>query len=152
MAKSGFIWDLKTLLMWENAERGHRICRNGEEILFGMTLPIQEICGNGDDDDCDSLEDEREEENTVATDFLLAIDESGSMGGTKQLIRDALCGWGIQNRYVDSRFAIIVFGASESDSNDYIELVTDFTSAQAACDYYTLYLLNNFGGRIRIPT
>lgn len=25
---------------------GHRECRNGEEVLYGMVLPIEEICGN----------------------------------------------------------------------------------------------------------
>jgi hypothetical protein len=109
---------------------GLQTCENGEEVLFGMKLPITEICGNGDDDDCDGLTDEKEEE-IGPYDFALVIDFSGSMFGIINSVATALCGWSGNQDFENSRFAIIGIALEGYPSG--IELISDFVPAQDAC-------------------
>jgi hypothetical protein len=117
---------------------GVRYCEDGREITFGMVLPITEICGNEDDDDCDGLTDEREEE-FMPFDFALLIDVSGSMTAYLTSVQMALCGWAVQDRFIESRFAIVAIGAREDPFG--LSIITDFTDATEAC-----FLLSNYLG------
>lgn len=110
---------------------GLRVCRDGAEIIVGERGPVTEICGNGDDDDCDGLTDELET-TLSSTDFLIILDFSGSMYFAINATLSALCDWSVSNVLSSSRFAIIGIGANFADS-DQISLVTDFTDATGAC-------------------
>lgn len=67
-------WGPEETLNIGECRAGHRLCLNNEEVLFGMVLPIQEICGNLDDDDCDNVTDEIEEPRAkILTFFYLWI-------------------------------------------------------------------------------
>lgn len=59
------------------------------------------------------FEDESEQQQNIAIDFLLSIDASGSMGIIRQSVRDTICNWATQNTFQNSRFAIIVFGIGD---------------------------------------
>lgn len=128
--------DQSTLNVGE-CRAGIKYCEDGREILFGMVLPVTEICGNGDDDDCDGLTDEREEE-FRPIDFALLIDVSGSMTAYLTSVQMALCGWAIQERFVESRFAIVAFGTTEDPFG--ISLVSDFVDASQACSNLSNFL------------
>ena len=127
---------------------GHRECRQGEEILFGMVLPIEEICGNDDDDNCDGVTDESNQILFEATDFLISIDGSGSMGYSREVINNTLCDWSVQNRFTSSRFAIVVFGVYNNLKD--MEVVTDFTNAQTACTMLDAYLNTISSGAVEL--
>lgn len=109
---------------------GVTYCENGQEYLHGMVLPITEICGNGDDDDCDGLTDEREN-NLGAKDFALLIDFSGSMGVFIHSVKEALCQWSSNQTFTDSRFAIV--GIATGQVLPGISMITDFVDAGTAC-------------------
>ncbi len=126
---------------------GRRTCSNGEEILFGMRTPVDEICSNGDDDDCDGLTDEVDTINSV--DYLLSIDNSGSMDPIKQTIQTAICEWARNGYYSQSRFAIISFGII-SNGPIYMTVVTDFTDAQTACNALGSFLSRNERGSVEL--
>jgi len=124
---------------------GHSQCMEGSEVLYGMRTPIEELCGDNDDNDCDGQTDEDDTQGE-AFDFLLSIDNSGSMIDIQIAINNALCQWGTQNRYNNSRFAIIMFGAG-TYASFHSKVVTDFTDAQNACNLLTNYFINDpFGG------
>jgi hypothetical protein len=120
---------------------GHRTCDHGYEYIFGQVLPTTEICGNLDDDDCDGLEDE-DDSITIAEAFLLPIDFSGSMWFTIEAVIDSLCDWAGNSTFTFSQFAIVAVGGG-SWTIPYIDLITDFTTADEACnaltDYYIFY-------------
>ena len=124
---------------------GHRQCMEGQEVLYGMRTPIDELCDDDDDNDCDSQTDEDDSTDSEPTDFLLTIDNSGSMGTIHQAVNSALCDWAVQGRYDNSRFAIIMFGTSEASLNSSL-VVTDFVDAQTACDSLTSYFINDSSG------
>lgn len=135
-----FVYDgpLSTLNVGE-CRAGLSYCEEGREVVFGMRTPTTEICGNGDDDDCDGFTDEREE-NVGPYDFALVIDFSGSMYSYIDSVATALCTWSANQNFVDSRFAIISVAI---DDNEYgIIPLTDFTDAQTACNILLNLLIN----------
>lgn len=118
---------------------GVSVCENGITRNFGMVTPIEEICGNGDDDDCDGLTDELEIE-PESYDFALILDVSGSMTQYLYSVNIALCDWANTSRFDNSRFAIV--GVAMNPNNGALNgvgLITDFTDSIQACN-----ILNNF--------
>lgn len=117
-------------------------CQDGQEVIFGMRTPVEEICGNDDDDDCDGFTDEDEGEKIY--DFLLIVDVSGSMYMYISSVRDALCMWSQAQVFTQSRFAIVSVG--DSQENFEMKMVTDFTDSGSACYILDNYLNNYIGG------
>lgn len=111
---------------------GYRECVNGQVNIRNMRTPIVEICGNGDDDDCDGATDEDERVNDSA-DYLLVVDYSGSMSNIIDSVADALCQWSAQGILQDSRFAVIAIGFTRNNNSSQIEKLTDFTDSDTAC-------------------
>ena len=120
---------------------GVTYCDNGEEKLHGLVTPILEICGNGDDDDCDGFTDEQENGPTEI-DFALLIDFSGSMHSYINSVAYALCQWSADQTFEHSRFAIIGIATNEPDRG--IKVITNFTDAGTACNALSNYML--YGG------
>ena len=118
---------------------GLKKCEGGRFQNFGMVTPIDEICGNDDDDDCDGLTDEME--NTPESyDFVLILDVSGSMSQYLYSLNVALCDWASTSRFQNSRFAIIGIAMNPHEGHEYgIGLITDFVDSAQAC-----LELNNF--------
>lgn len=116
-------------------------CEEGKEVVFGMRTPVEEICGNDDDDDCDGLTDEYEGERTY--DFLLIVDVSGSMYNYIYTVKQTLCLWAQNQMFTQSRFAVVAIG-DPNGNNNYnnfeIKKVTDFVSAAGACAMLDVYL------------
>lgn len=128
-------------------------CEEGREVIFGMRTPVEEICGNDDDDDCDGLTDEYEGEKTY--DFLLIVDVSGSMYGYIYSVKEALCLWAQTQAFAQSRFAIVAVGdasANNSVTNFEIKKVTNFVDAAGACLALENYLgtFNSGGWELQI--
>jgi hypothetical protein len=120
---------------------GVRRCENGHINNFGMVTPINEICGNDDDDDCDGLTDELEE-TAGSYEFALILDVSGSMSQYLYSLNVALCDWSSTTRFQNSKFAIVGVAMRPDTGNDYgIGLITDFVDSSQACA-----VLNNFLG------
>ena len=121
---------------------GIQRCESGVSQVLGMVTPIEEICGNGDDDDCDGMVDEVEIERE-SYDFALLLDISGSMLGYLQHINTALCNWANTSRFQDSRFAIVAIGISPNQGYLHgIGLISDFTDSVTACSRLTTFLTN----------
>ena len=99
-----------------------------------MITPTTEICGNGDDDDCDGLIDE-DENGSRETDFVFIIDFSVSMDFIIDQVSTALCSWSSQGLLQRSRFAVVAIGFTDSTSGSrQIKVLTDFTDSNTACD------------------
>lgn len=111
---------------------GYKECVNGVISIRNMRTPIAEICGNGDDDDCDGVTDENEDD-PVQNDIVLIIDYSGSMSTMIDIVADALCSWTSQGVLVNSRFAVIAIGYNGEFSNRQMKILTDFTDSGTAC-------------------
>ena len=114
---------------------GYKECVNGNVNVRNMRTPIQEVCGNDDDDDCDGLTDE-DEDGVSTSDYLFIIDYSGSMFSVIESVATALCDWSAQGTLTGSRFAVVAIGycADYSCPNNEMALLTDFTDAQSACN------------------
>jgi len=113
---------------------GYRECVNGQVNIRNMRTPVVEICGNGDDDDCDGVTDEDETTNESA-DYLLIVDYSGSMSNTIDAVAQALCEWSTQGVLQNSRFAIVAIGyPTPNNQGIEIENLTDFTDSNTACN------------------
>ena len=118
---------------------GLQKCENGRLQNFGMVTPIDEICGNDDDDDCDGLTDEVEND-PISYDFALIVDVSGSMSQHLYSLNITLCDWASTTRFQNSRFAIVGIAMSPHEGHEYgIGLITDFVDSSQAC-----LELNNF--------
>lgn len=128
---------------------GHKQCMFGNEVVYGMRTPVKEICGNGDDDDCDGLTDEQELDGSNI-DFLISVDGSGSMDDMHSILNTTICLWSSEQRWENSRFAIVFF-AVNPDIEEYVDFngvrqantiytVTDFTDATTACARLTSFL------------
>jgi len=129
---------------------GVRRCMDGQEVLFGEVLPVPEVCGNGDDDDCDGQEDEVD--NDVGPQaFQIHMDFSGSMAGTIFAVKEALCTWSDNGSFVSSLFAIQ--GIATVDTAPHLSVITDFVSAHEACEALENYLNENYlgGGNEYVP-
>lgn len=113
---------------------GYKECVDGHINIRNMRTPIQEVCGNDDDDDCDGLTDE-DENGTQVSDYLFIIDYSGSMSAVIESVATAVCDWSNQGTLTNSRFAVVAIGycGSMSCPNE-MALLTDFTDAQTACN------------------
>lgn len=123
---------------------GVQKCENGSIETFGMVTPIVEICGNGDDDDCDGLTDEMEND-PQSYDFALLLDVSGSMIQYLYSVNFALCDWASTTRLQNSRFSIVAIATSHNETG--IHLVTDFVDSTQACQALDSFLLN-VGGTV----
>jgi hypothetical protein len=111
---------------------GYKECIAGDVYIRNMRTPVSEICGNGDDDDCDGLTDEDEnDQNSV--DYLFVIDFSGSMENIINSLANSLCSWSSQGAVQNSRFAVIAVGHANSNTENQILLLTDFTDSNTAC-------------------
>lgn len=113
---------------------GYKECVDGNVNVRNMRTPIQEVCGNDDDDDCDGLTDE-DEDGVSTSDYLFIIDYSGSMSGIIESVATALCDWSSQGTLTGSRFAVVAIGycGDYYCASDQMLLLTDFTDAQSAC-------------------
>jgi hypothetical protein len=130
---------------------GIRRCENGLEYLFGEVKPTEEICGNGDDDDCDGFTDE-DDGDTIADAFLISIDFSGSMAGTIEAVIEALCDWSDADIFSNSKFAIQAV-AGDYTTEPHIVNVIDFVGPAGACDALESFYNDNGtpGGDEYIP-
>lgn len=131
---------------------GYKECVDGHMNVRNMRTPVQEICGNDDDDDCDGLTDEDEDGNSQ-NDYLFIIDYSGSMANTINSVATAICNWSSQGILNGSRFAVIAIGYCRRTETGYdncgneMALLTDFTDAQTACEVIRENnVLTNSGG------
>lgn len=112
---------------------GYKECVDGAESIRNMITPTTEICGNGDDDDCDGLVDE-DENGSTETDFVFIIDFSASMDFIIDQVSTALCSWSSQGLLQRSRFAVVAIGFTDSTSGSrQIKVLTDFTDSNTAC-------------------
>lgn len=124
--------DISTLNVGE-CRAGYRECKNGHISVRNMRTPTSEICGNGDDDDCDGLVDEDESDNN-ASDFLFIIDYSASMYYTINSVAIAVCDWSSQGILRNSRFAVIAIGfLNQNTPATEVALLTDFVDSDTAC-------------------
>jgi hypothetical protein len=126
---------------------GYRECVDGRTNIRFMRTPTSEICGNGDDDDCDGLTDEGNAD-TEEIDFALIIDYSGSMTDTINSIADALCQWSAQGNLVSSRFAVIAVGYIGPFHMQQTAILTDFTDSGTACDIIRENNIRTYFGNI----
>ena len=126
---------------------GYKECVNGVVSIRNMRTPITEICGNGDDDDCDGLVDENEDD-TAQNDIALIIDYSGSMSQIINSVADALCSWTSQGILENSRFAVIAIGYDDNSSNTEMKVLTDFTDSGTACQVIRMANMPQFFGSI----
>lgn len=117
---------------------GITVCEDGQEKVFGMVLPKNEICSNAKDDDCDGLVDEREV-GIASVDYAFYIDFSGSMLGDRldNVVR-SVCSFVDNPIFAGSRFAMIgisVNGIAEIANVDPygIHVISDFTDIATAC-------------------
>lgn len=121
---------------------GIQKCEEGKLQNFGMITPINEICGNDDDDDCDGLTDEMEN-SPESYDFALILDISGSMSSYLYSLNVALCDWASTHRFQNSRFAIVGIAMNPHMGYDYgIGLITDFVDSGQACVVLDSFLGN----------
>lgn len=100
----------------------------------------------GDDDDCDFVTDESDEPGGNI-DFLLSIDNSGSMGIVRTAVRDTICQWSVEDRWVNSRFAVIIFGTLDAN-NSYMTVVSDFSDAATICSALTSFMAQSQSGGV----
>lgn len=125
---------------------GYKECAGGREVIRNMTIPIPEICGNGDDDDCDGATDENENDDN-ATDFVFIIDFSGSMQDTINQVSSAICSWSSQGVLQNSRFAVIAVGLMNPTNNTrQIKVLNDFADSNTACDSIVRHNIINYQG------
>lgn len=116
---------------------GIKYCEDGEEKLFGMRTPIDEICGNDDDDDCDGFTDELETEPEYY-DFLLVVDFSGSMIGYIESVATTICAWAISQQLDNSRFAVV--GVAIWQGQQTIGVISDFANSAETCINLSNYI------------
>lgn len=126
---------------------GYKECVDGVISIRNMRTPISEICGNGDDDDCDGLVDE-DEDDATQNDIALIIDYSGSMAEIISNVADALCSWTSQGILQNSRFAVIAIGYDDNFSNREMKVLTDFTDSGTACQIIRMANMPQFFGSI----
>lgn len=108
---------------------GYRYCDHGKvQSPFGMVVPRPEKCGDFRDNDCDGAIDEVQD-NPGPENFLVVMDESGSMQGKKDSIISAICDFG-ENDVTGSLMAVVGISIDSYDLND-IEF--DFVPMEDAC-------------------
>lgn len=124
---------------------GERKCESGIEYMDGEIRPSEEVCGNFKDDDCDDMTDE-DDNDAIAEAYVLDLDFSGSMTSTIGSVTEALCDWAITSTFVNSKFAIRTVAADYLNA-PYISNLTEFVTAEEACDALQDYMLTGeFGG------
>jgi hypothetical protein len=121
--------DMSTINVGE-CRAGYKECSEGSIKIRGLRTPVEEICGNNTDDDCDGFTDE-DENGVQSTDFLFVIDFSGSMYSVVDSVTDAICDWSTQGVLRNSRFSIIAIGLYFDERQ--IHTLTDFTDSSSAC-------------------
>jgi len=121
--------DISTVNVGE-CRAGYKQCVDGKIEIRGLRTPVEEICGNNTDDDCDGLVDE-DENGAQSTDFLFVIDYSGSMEFVVNSITTAVCNWSSQGVLNSSRFAIIAVGKYGNPRQ--MQIITDFTNSSNTC-------------------
>lgn len=121
---------------------GITLCESGQEKIFGMVLPITEVCNNGKDDDCDGITDEQEF-GLPAVDYAFFIDFSGSMQGDRlDSVLESVCSFVNNPIFITSRFAMVGISvdtvgdiSASTNNDDYgLHLISDFTDIGTACD------------------
>jgi hypothetical protein len=113
---------------------GYKECTDGRVSIRNMRTPVPEICGNGDDDDCDGYTDERETD-PISNDILFVIDYSGSMDIIIDSVAEALCDWSSQGVLTNSRFAVVAIGFVDNTTTwKETKVLTDFTDSGTACN------------------
>ncbi len=128
---------------------GYKECANGREEIRNMIIPVPEICGNGDDDDCDGVTDE-DETGDDPTDFVFIIDFSGSMQYLIDQASNAICGWSSQGVLQNSRFAVVAIGLTDNTVNNtrQIMVLNDFADSSTACDSIVRYNTASYQGHL----
>jgi hypothetical protein len=130
---------------------GYKECIDGRPSIRNMVIPVPEICGNGDDDDCDGMTDEDEDDDNP-TDFVFIIDFSGSMEYVTDQVANALCSWSSQGVLQSSRFAVVAIGLNDpfdtANNARQIKILTDFTDSNAACSAVRRYNTTSYQGHI----
>lgn len=122
---------------------GITICQDGQENIFGMVLPVTEVCNNNKDDDCDGIVDEQEF-GLPAVDYAFFIDFSGSMQGDRlDGVLESVCSFVDNPIFMGSRFAMVGISVNSvgeitvntGDDDDYgLYLISDFTEIATACN------------------
>lgn len=105
-------------------------CIEGELDYFGEVVPTEELCGNGDDDDCDGFTDEPSTPGNMS--LLLVIDFSGSMDVYISYVIDAVC-LIAEDPDFDQFMIGIQAVADDSATFPHISTVSPFTNPTEAC-------------------
>lgn len=105
-------------------------CVDCMQYVTPPVTPVQEICGNDVDDDCDGLTDEPAGPPEPRA-FALVIDISGSMLDNLAPVTDAVCAWSADFNGDGSRFALVLVGVGGIEPN--IVLRQDFSDAATTC-------------------
>lgn len=109
---------------------GIRTCVDGILRDSPAVLPFQEECGNGLDDDCDTLVDEPDGPLEPRA-FALVIDVSGSMNARLGPLRTGVCSWASDFSLAPTTFAIVLVGAT--GPSPHVSLWQDFSDAATTC-------------------
>jgi hypothetical protein len=104
-------------------------CIGGANVCVGEILPVPEAC-NGKDDNCDGKADEGM--GTRIYDFVLVLDESGSMDDLLWAVKRAVAGWsGKYARRPEMRFALVLAPGGAQGDDQRVRLANDFVDAGA---------------------
>jgi hypothetical protein len=113
---------------------GFSNCRAGAWETTADVVPRSEVCGDGRDNDCDGLVDERED-GVSANAFALVIDVSGSMAENISAVTQGVCDWAFGAPPTDVIAAVLVsrgtFGSEDADAGT--EVYFDFVDPSSAC-------------------
>lgn len=105
-------------------------CVDGELETTPPVVPIVELCGNGDDDDCNGLVDDGATSGFAAA-FVLVIDVSGSMDSFRNNYEQAFCSLSSQVPFDSSLFAVVLFGFGAGEPG--IAIYQGFQSSGTTC-------------------
>jgi len=112
-------------------------CVDGDLETVPPVVPVNELCGNDEDDDCNGLVDDGATAGTAAA-FVLVIDVSGSMDMFRGSYRQAFCSLASQVPFDTSLFAVVLFGYGTEEPG--VVVYQNFQSSAATCTTLGDYL------------
>jgi len=107
---------------------GYEKCVNGEVECHGEIHPRDEVCNNLDDD-CDCIVDNTDFNQSKA-DIVFEMDTSGSMAGTIEDVREAMCMFAQSEDSDTYRFALVLIATPDNS----FSLAKNLGTAQELCE------------------